>query len=249
MSSNLAARRRALVRPASLGVTALAVAALSVGALASPAVASVPMNDNFVDAQVLTGLSASASQFTRDATMEPGEPTVLPNSGGHSVWYSWTPPSDGSAVIATYYSDFDTTLLVATGTAVDALTIVAANDDVPGGNGQSRVSLMVTKNTTYRIQVDGYDGLAYGDARLYIDLEPTPAPPVPTGRPVVTGRAQAGQTLSSTDGTWESYGNAPTSYSYEWLRCSGAGATPSWGRSRTPTSRPPRMSVPGCGRG
>ena len=45
--------------------------------------------------------------------------------------------------------------------------------------------------------------------------------PVPTGRPVVSGRARSGDTLTTTDGRWESADNAPTSYSYEWLRCSG----------------------------
>ena len=45
----------------------------------------------------------------------------------------------------------------------------------------------------------------------------TPGPkPVNTSVPVVTGTMQIGQTVTTTDGTWD---NNPTSYSYGWLRC------------------------------
>lgn len=44
--------------------------------------------------------------------------------------------------------------------------------------------------------------------------------PVNTGPPAITGTATVGQTLSASDGTWS---NAPTSFSYQWLRCNGGG--------------------------
>ena len=223
MPSNLAAYRRALVRPAALGLTALAVAAVSVGALAAPAQAAPPSNDNFVDAQTLSGSSDSASQSTIEATREPGEPEV--RYGENTIWYSWTAPSAGSVSIDTVGSDFDTTLGVFTGDAVNALTTLAINDDYYGL--QSWVSLDVTAGATYLIQVDGWNIGHVGSAQVHLELTPAPVTsPVPTGRPAVTGRAQVGQTLSTSQGVWESNNNAPTSYSYEWLRCSGEGCVP-----------------------
>ncbi|MGZ4311138.1 MAG: hypothetical protein ACXVR1_03425, partial [Solirubrobacteraceae bacterium] len=51
---------------------------------------------------------------------------------------------------------------------------------------------------------------------------PTPNPPVNTAAPVVSGTAQQGQTLSTTNGSWT---NSPTSYSYQWQDCNGSGAS------------------------
>ena len=47
-----------------------------------------------------------------------------------------------------------------------------------------------------------------------------PSPPVNTAPPAVSGTAQAGQTLSTSDGTWD---NQPTSFAYQWLRCDAGG--------------------------
>jgi hypothetical protein len=44
--------------------------------------------------------------------------------------------------------------------------------------------------------------------------------PVNTTPPAITGTATVGKTLTATDGTWS---NAPTSFSYQWLRCNGGG--------------------------
>src|SRR6202035_601911 len=51
---------------------------------------------------------------------------------------------------------------------------------------------------------------------------PPPPPPRPVNvqPPVISGTAQAGSTLSTTEGTWS---ESPTSYAYEWQRCNTAG--------------------------
>src|SRR5216110_2970325 len=46
------------------------------------------------------------------ATREPGEPNHAHLAGGRSVWWSWTPPRDGTVVIDTIGSAFDTVLAV-----------------------------------------------------------------------------------------------------------------------------------------
>ena len=47
-------------------------------------------------------------------------------------------------------------------------------------------------------------------------------PPVPLTRPVVSGTATDGQTLTTTDGTWS--GTPPITNTYQWRRCDAAGA-------------------------
>ena len=47
-------------------------------------------------------------------------------------------------------------------------------------------------------------------------------PPVNTGLPVVSGAAQQGGTLTTTNGSWS---NSPASYSYQWQDCSGSGCS------------------------
>ena len=79
----------------------------------------------------------SATGFGGGATIEAGEPNHAGQTGGHSVWFSWTPSSDHIATLSTKRSDFDTLLAVYTGDSVDQLTPVASNDD-PGGRQLNR---------------------------------------------------------------------------------------------------------------
>ncbi len=48
------------------------------------------------------------------------------------------------------------------------------------------------------------------------------ATPVNTAAPVISGTAQAGQTLSASQGAWS---GSPTSYTYAWSRCTSAGTS------------------------
>jgi len=49
---------------------------------------------------------------------------------------------------------------------------------------------------------------------------PPPAAPAGTAPPVISGTATEGQTLTTSNGSWS---NAPTSYTYQWQDCNGAG--------------------------
>jgi thermitase len=51
----------------------------------------------------------------------------------------------------------------------------------------------------------------------------TGTPPANTAAPAVTGPAQAGQTLSTSSGTWN--GTTPMTYAYQWQRCDSSGAS------------------------
>src|SRR5439155_15585934 len=80
------------------------------------------------------------------------------NVEGKSVWWTWTAPAGGSVTIKTAGSSFDTLLGVYTGTSVSTLTTIASNDD--SGGLQSSVTFNAIAGTTYRIAVDGYNGIS-----------------------------------------------------------------------------------------
>jgi hypothetical protein len=131
-----------------------------------------PANDNFANAQVISGNSGTVTGSNVGATKETGEPNHAGNAGGASVWYRWTPSTSGSATIDTIGSNFDTLLAVYIGSAVNSLTEIASNDDIGGGNLQSRVTFSATAGTTYSIAVDGYGG-ATGNITLNWSLTTT----------------------------------------------------------------------------
>jgi len=116
-------------------------------------------NDNFASAQVISGSAGSVTGSNVGATNEAGEPGHAGNPGGKSIWYYWTAPGNGPVAMDTVGSSFDTLLGVYTGSAVGALTVIASNDDIPGGTTvQSQVNFIAVGGTVYRIAVDGYGG-------------------------------------------------------------------------------------------
>jgi hypothetical protein len=144
-------------RPRRMVIT-VALAMLASGLATSPAWAAAPGNDNFADAQVLSGpLPITTTGTNVDATKEPGEPDHAGNPGGGSVWYTWTATNSSSVTFDTCESDFDTLLAVYTGDSIGSLTLEADNDDGCGFL-QSSVSFSAKRGTTYRIAADGYDG-------------------------------------------------------------------------------------------
>jgi hypothetical protein len=132
-----------------------------------------PGNDGFAAAQTVAAGGGSVTGDTTAATREAGEPLIVGNPGGHSLWFAWTPTVSGTATIATAGSAFDTTLAVYTGTAVGSLTRLVENDDSGSGTSSS-VSFAVVAGTTYRIQLDGYDGTSrppwYGTYTLTVKV-------------------------------------------------------------------------------
>jgi Subtilase family len=122
-------------------------------------------NDDFADALPMTGLQTSVSGTSLGASKESGEPAMLAdngdtNAGGASIWYSWTSPLSGEVQVSTAGSSYDTMLRVYTGTALNALTPIASNDDEdnPKGILTALVSFTAVKGTTYAITVDGFNG-------------------------------------------------------------------------------------------
>ncbi len=114
------------------------------------------------------GVGGSFVDTNVGTTSETGEPLTLGGGAINSQWYSWTAPSSGFVSFGTCnptgssLTNFDTTIGIYTGSAVNALTQIGFNDDTPGCNSVvnpnygSTVAFNAVGGTTYRIQVDGY---------------------------------------------------------------------------------------------
>jgi hypothetical protein len=136
-----------------------------------------PANDAFASAIVISQTNATLTQSNAGATKQPGEPNHAGDPGGRSVWWTWIAPFTGSVLIHTAGSTFDTLLAVYSGDAVNALDLVAANDQDlldPLGGDTSRVKFVATAGIPYRLAVDGY---AAASGTIMLTISPPPRPP------------------------------------------------------------------------
>jgi hypothetical protein len=113
------------------------------------------LNDDFDDATPLEpGVAVTGTLF--GSTFEPGEPTHWPGSSASgSVWFTFTSPTAQLVTISTEPggSLTDTVLAVYTGTALDMLDLVTANDDPPESGLWSEVTFLAEPDTIYRVAV------------------------------------------------------------------------------------------------
>ncbi len=136
-----------------------------------------PANDHFANANVISGPSGSVNGNNSGATKEPGEPNHAGEEGGRSVWFRWTAPATGEYLFSTTGSAIDTLLGVYTGASVNALTLVASNDNFEI-EFTSRVTFRATNGTTYFVAIDGYQRFAGTLTLTWAVLPPEPEPPV-----------------------------------------------------------------------
>ena len=143
--------------------------------------AGAPPNDCFVNATPVGVNTFSGTGTNVAATLELGEPIPC-CSAANSVWWDWTPTVTGNAVVQTCGSAIDTVLTVYKGSAINALTPVASNDnhDIPSCMLGSLVSFPCVAGTTYHVQVMGALGalvpvVPQGD--LLVNMECVPLPP------------------------------------------------------------------------
>ena len=138
-----------------------------------------PVNDLFTNRIMITGTNLTVTGTNVGGSREPGEPYHAGDTGGSSVWWSWTAPFAGTATISTAGSTFDTLLGVYVGNTVSSLTEVASNDQAGGGVSTSKVGFDTIAGQRYEIAVDGYWGDT-GSVQLQVQLGPwQPPPPAP----------------------------------------------------------------------
>jgi hypothetical protein len=112
-----------------------------------------PANDNFGNAQLISGESGSLFATTQVATVEPGEPHA---QDGNSLWYLWTAPRSGSFRfnVAGYTDSHH----FYSGSSLDALTELVQVDFYQG--------LRAVAGTRFLIQISGtgsWSPIATGD--------------------------------------------------------------------------------------
>lgn len=150
---------------------------LSSGPLAAPA------NDNCASAEIIPGTGpfpyTTSIISVVEATSDPSDPAIT--CGGdpmHSVWYSFTPQSDGVFTFSACgtASDFDSIfgLYTSTGGCGTAFTQVACNDDSCGL--QSQVSAALQTGVTYSLVVYSFGEVSPGSNTLQVRVLP-PAEP------------------------------------------------------------------------
>ena len=141
------------IRNAAATLIAIAAGAIS-------AFADAPANDNFANAEVLTGVRVEVIRSNAEATKEAGEPNHAGNIGGKSVWFKWTPQSTGVVSFSTGQTeivDRDTLLHIYEGSSMSNLFSMANNNDINAPNRLSYVRLYVRQGDTYYIAVDGFN--------------------------------------------------------------------------------------------
>ena len=146
-------------------------------------IGSVP-SETFDNAPDLTDNSGLAEGSNSDATTESGEPQHAGNGGPyHSVWWNWAESTSALTLksaagdmllVDTYGSDFDTVLAVYTGSAVNNLTQIAANDNAEAGVETSELSFQFNSGVTYHIAVDGKTATDTGNVVLNYAIIPEP---------------------------------------------------------------------------
>lgn len=154
-----------------------------------------PANDAFTNATLVASTPFSTAEFNNCATKQTGEPNHAGFTGGHSIWFDWTPTSNHTAVITTRRSSFDTALAVYTGDTVNALSLIASNDDISANNLQSRVTFNAVVDTHYHIAVDGADSAV---GTVVLNVNPAANDDF-TNRKLIVG--SAGSTNGSNVGT------------------------------------------------
>ncbi|MEW6127035.1 MAG: hypothetical protein AB1757_08350 [Acidobacteriota bacterium] len=123
-----------------------------------------PANDNCAGAINVTTSPFTDTQDTAMATDEMGEPQSTCTLQANSVWYTISGGTGkGRTVsVSTCTSGFDTAIMVwqVNGAACDFANFaaVACNDDFCGDGLQSTVIFTAQPNTTYKIQIGGFDG-------------------------------------------------------------------------------------------
>ena len=188
-------------------------------------------NDAFATPTSITTATGTIASRNTNATAENGEPAHATSNAAKSMWFEHTPTSNGQFSINTAGSSFDTVLAVYTGNALNALTTVAANDDIRSGL-TSAVSFTATAGTRYLIAVDGWRGASGNISLNWSYVLPAP-PAAPTNVRAISSRPNQAEI------TW----TAPANTSYpvtEYLVTSTPG-----GRTCTWTAGPLVCNVAG----
>ena len=132
-----------------------------------------PGNDDFTNAIQLQGLVVSTNGTNLGSGKEPGEPTASDPSADASVWYAWTAPASGEAVVSVQEDYFGGHPVgVYLGNSVSNLVALGESiyDFYP-------VSFVAHAGVTYYIEVSGFSqNIPNGYGPFGLGITQTPAP-------------------------------------------------------------------------
>jgi hypothetical protein len=132
---------------------------------------------------VARGYNGSQIFNTAFSTPDPAEPDHCGQAGGATYWYAYLPPADGTLILDTIGSSYDTFVAVYTYNPPFAsyadLIPVACDNDSAGTNGAARLEFAAPKNREFLIVVDGVNG-ARGIVHLNYQLDTNRLPMPPT---------------------------------------------------------------------
>lgn len=157
-------------RPLAVAGMATALLVLTV----SPASAAAPSNDTFAGAQVIAGLPFSTSLDTTQATTDADDVAANTDCGAPatdaSVWYAFTPSTDGGRIVDVSGSDYSAGVIVVSGTQ-GSFNLEAC--------GPGTVAFFGSAGVTYYLLLfdDQQDGAGNGGT---LNLSVTDAPPPPS---------------------------------------------------------------------
>ncbi len=202
----------------------------------------VPLNNNFANAELISGLVGSAVGMNFNADTETMEADHADNTGGASIWYRWSAPVTGTATINTLGSQFDTLLAVYTGSQLNTLIVQAENDDYQPSSRQSEVVLDVTQGTTYYIAVDGFKNFqsAARTGVVLLNWEVTATNPT-----LLYDNLASGRPVSSTIGSFVQSNVGATRETSEPLHNGNLGGKSIWIRWAAPISGQVKFSTSG----
>jgi hypothetical protein len=149
----------------------------------SPASAAAPSNDTFAGAQVIGALPFDATVDTTQATTDADDTAANANCGAPatdaSVWYAFTPATDGGRIVDVSGSDYTAGVIVVSGTQ-GSFNLEAC--------GPGTVEFFGSAGVTYYLLLfdDQADGAGNGGM---LNLSVVDAPPPPTITMTVNPRA------------------------------------------------------------
>jgi uncharacterized repeat protein (TIGR01451 family) len=142
--------------------------------------AQTPPNDNLANALSLDGTNIVTTASTLNATAEAGEPAHVGSAAAHSIWFTWTAPDTGSAIVDLSGSVSGSRVAVYLGKYLNAVSVVASNS-FANVDGTGRCLFKTTPGTVYDIAVD--TSSSPGTVRLSLQFTRTFFPPQITQGP------------------------------------------------------------------
>jgi subtilisin family serine protease len=149
---------------------------------------AAPRNDSYAARTVVSGRKVADPGDSFGASRETGEPMIGGFATGSTVWFEWTPPSTGVAVVRVKDGEFEPVVGVYTGTALGTLLPVANLEFL---SPYERVAFRADPQVTYKIAVASR-GASSGRFTLSIELEPHPINDDFAARVVLSGSSVTG---------------------------------------------------------